>query len=709
MTDTATPLNVAILWHQHQPYYRISRGVHAGYRMPWVRLHAVKDYYDIPALLQHYPSIQQNFNLVPSLLVQLEDYVTHRRTDEVIDLTLRHPGDLSPEDRKAMLSTFFLANTKNLIEPQPRYRELLKKRNHPDAFTWEDWLDLQVWYNLAWVGESWKTQEPFRSLIEKQRSFSQEDKEALIAGHYDIMAQVIPLYRELCRSDRIELSVTPYYHPILPLLCDSDIAVESSPSLTKPDVRFQHPEDAQLQIRRAVEYYRSLFERNPGGMWPSEGSVSTEALELIRQEGIRWVATDEEILSHSLLDSPADRYRPYRLDTRSGPIDLLFRDHALSDAIGFSYAAIEAKTAVSDFMHRIERIRSDLVNTGRDPAEQLLCVILDGENCWEYYPRNGQDFLNGLYSELSKSRRIRTTTISAFLEETDSSGSPRPRIRRLHPGSWINHNFNIWIGRHVEKNTAWKFLKETRDFLAQRTPTDDATQAWEEIYICEGSDWFWWYGDDHQAENKHEFDELFRYHLRRVYEWLGEEPPVHLHEPIMQRSRVPEVFRQPTALLQPSIDGVVSHYYEWLDAGVYESRADSDAMHMADPWIARVYYGFDDQHLFLRVDFDEEKRVSLGRRGNFLLQLRFFRAADLCLEIAVPLRRGSAEGEGYVAFFKDILEVRLSRNRLPSDQRHVGLLLSLWRGDREIVRRPSRDYLTIDFPEQFFDKYAWSV
>jgi len=527
-------LNLAFLWHQHQPFYRIVENGKTVYRMPWVRLHAVKDYYDIPRYLEDFPGIKQNFNLVPSLLAQLEDYVQNRAEDIVLSLTLKHPADLTSAEKEQILDIFFMANERRMIKASSRYRELFDKKEKTESFSEQDFMDLQVWYNLCWIGPFWKSEEPFRSLFKKERDFTDHDKRKLVDGHYHIMAQVLPLYKKLAQEGRIEISVTPFYHPILPLLCDSTVAKEGDHSFIDPGIIFKGPEDADEQVRRAVEYCKTRLGLAPRGMWPSEGSVSAEAMSLIRKNGIFWVATDEGILEHS--DATEQNiFLPHTFETSNGDIKLVFRDRALSDSIGFRFSQLEGGEAAREFMDSVESIRTKLISEGRKPAEHLAVVLLDGENCWEYYDNNGYGFLTQLYALLSKSASIRTVTISEFLDKCAAKHTPK--ITRLHSGSWINRNFRIWIGGHEEENKAWHYLKDTRDFLLAKQKeisSEKKNQAWEEIYISEGSDWFWWMGDDHIAHNKHEFDELFRYHLRQVYHILDMTPPESLYQPIMK-------------------------------------------------------------------------------------------------------------------------------------------------------------------------------
>ncbi len=699
-------LNISFLWHQHQPFYKtLTPDGKSLFRMPWVRLHAVKDYYDLPRWMEDFPEVRQNFNLVPSLLAQIEDYVENRAVDRVLELTAIRSSELSEHEKEEILRSFFMANQKRLIAPHPRYLELWQKKENKAAFSLQDFTDLQVWYNLCWVGEYWKKQEPFASLIGKGKYFNEADKQSLIDGHYRIMGSVIPLYQKLVKEKRIELSVTPYYHPILPLLCNSDVAKGDA------SVGFRHPEDAAVQIRRSAAYFERLFGFKPSGMWPSEGSVSEEAVALMADAGITWIATDQEILECSDTE-PASKEigLPYRCSGLTEPFHMVFRDHALSDAIGFVYAEMDPQKAADDFIARAENVRRRIIEQKGKPGDFLLNVVLDGENCWEFYPENGAPFLRALYLRLTESKTLCSVTIGEFLKRPRPDSFAFPKITRLHAGSWIQHNFDIWIGSHKEKNTAWQYLKKTRDYLESSAGrVSDAKTleaAWEEIYIAEGSDWFWWFGDDHQAENKSEFDSLFRYHLIRVYDLTGEAPPSYLTRPIMSPKTGGALVREPTALIRPKIDGRVTHFYEWSDAGLYEAQMDGDTMHLSERWIKTIRYGFDETSVYFRIDFFEKACEKF--RTDPVYSVRFEFGNSVFLTVG---SEGFRQADNRCqSRFDAILEVKIPFEMLGlKAQEKLELTVAVREREREIVRRPSRKPLIIAIPDEASDKYVWSV
>ncbi|MCB4790472.1 MAG: glycoside hydrolase [Elusimicrobia bacterium] len=603
---------LAFLWHNHQPIYKNpSTGI---YELPWVRLHACKDYFDTAAILDEFPKIRANFNLVPSLMIQLDEYAKGIARDKYMDMTLKKAAELSLDEKVFILHNFFMANWETMIFPYPRYKNLLEKRGKhisiddlkriQSYFRIQDMLDLQVWFNLSWMDPYWReNDELVSSLYKKGENFTEEDKKALIDKQLSICGLIINKYKELQDKGQIEVSVTPFYHPILPLLLDTNNARISNSNTALPKNRFQHRKDAQVQIQKAVNYYKEKFGNPPKGMWPSEGSVSEDLIPLLTEAEIKWIATDEEILFHSLTENGGRNklFRPYKIDIFNSDLNIVFRDHALSDAIGFIYSKWDPKFAVKDFINKVHSIRMSLENSVEN---NLISVILDGENCWEYYSNDGWDFLRCLYQTISDDPLIETVTISQYIQENP----PTEKLKRLWPGSWINANYDIWIG-HPEDNTAWDYLNETRLFLTdyvlnnpEKENSKEVLSAWENIYIAEGSDWNWWYGDDHSSGNDEIFDYLFRQYLINVYELLKLKAPDYLFKSIKGIARKTPTL-EPIDLISPTIDGKVTNYFEWHSAGYYQVGHSGGSMHQVETLLKELYYGFDLKNIYLRLDF----------------------------------------------------------------------------------------------------------
>lgn len=635
----AADIALAFLWHQHQPYY--PDDVAGENVMPWVRLHGVKDYYGMALHLQEFPEMRCTVNLVPSLVRQLLAYTDQGASDRHLQVA-RIPADgLSREDGLYLLDHFFMANPEQMILPFNRYAELYQRRafrrnSAEDAlrrFGERDLRDLQVWFNLTWIHPlAVERDGDLKELLAKGRYFTEAEKNRVLDKHMEILRQIIPLHRKLAESGQIELTTTPYYHPILPVLLDKKLAREAMPEVKLPRYAGGYPDDAEIHVRRAVEMHTKVFGAPPRGMWPAEGSVCQSMLPLLAKHGIRWIATDEEILSastqgfvsrdsHGHVRNPAQMYRPYKVAEQGCELGIVFRDHALSDMIGFHYQRSEPVAAAEDFLHHLRAI-GEAIDGGGQPA--LVSVILDGENCWEHYPGGGVRFLRALYERCCRNDGIRPVSIGDFLDKHP----PRDALPHLFAGSWINHNFAIWIG-HEEDNSAWDALHRTREYLMKRgegsgvrgqeakcltpdpSPLTPLHRAWEELYIAEGSDWFWWYGDDHSSAQDALFDHLFRKHLQNVYLLLGDAPPLDLARPI-RRSGQRALHTLPRAFLDVKIDGRRT-YFEWVAAGHYTCQNERGTMAMVTRGpIKDVYFGFNRQALLVRMDCDGPARLALA-------------------------------------------------------------------------------------------------
>ena len=593
-------LNIAFLWHMHQPNYRDP--IRGYYSMPWVRLHATKAYYDMALLAAKYPEMWLTFNLVPSLLEQLEDY-TAGGVDYELMLSRKDPSSLMPDEKEAILSRFFQANVDTMIRPLPRYIELMKYRGMTGTpyeigqalnnFASQDYLDLQVLFNLSWFGFSAIEEDvDLKRLIRKGRLYSMEDRDLVLDKQRDIIARLPKLYTKLWKDAVIDVTASPFYHPILPLLCDTSSALEAIPGCLLPSGRFVHPEDAARQVDMALEYFKKKLKRVPDGMWPSEGSVSPEALEIIHNAGISWAATDEGILSSSVPGYRRDRdlYQPWN----AHGVTMFFRDHTLSDQIGFVYARNPVQPAVDDFIGRLKAIAAQ-----GGGSDRLVSVILDGENAWEYYPNSGKEFLETLYERILAEKGLHPVSFTNYLREHP----PTKEISRIFPGSWINTNYDTWIGDQEEVD-GWDALKNTRDLLVaneEKLPKKKRDEAWLEIFRAEGSDWFWWYGDDHSSPNDPEFDRLFRAHLERVYALLEMEVPGEITEPIIKNLSV-RADAVPTGFVTPVIDGRATTFYEWLSAGWLPTAGPEGAMSGGESIVTDIYYGFDLNAMYIRLD-----------------------------------------------------------------------------------------------------------
>jgi alpha-amylase/alpha-mannosidase (GH57 family) len=616
---------LCFLWHMHQPFYKDL--ISGEYHLPWTRLHALKDYYGMVRILEEFPEVRQTFNLVPSMVVQMDEYARGVAIDPFLLVALKPAEDLTEAEQGFLLQHSFHADPHRLIYRYPRYGELYdawlaSNRNVERgrrAFGPQAFRDLQVLSQVAWFDEEFLEHDPeVRALVAKGRDFSLEDQALAGWKQRKILELVLPEYRRLAATGQIEISTTPYYHPILPLLCDSDIAAVSHPGVTLPR-RFRYPGDAGIQLKMARDFFSTGFGPPPRGLWPSEGSVSDEAFSIAADTGFAWAASDSGVLERTLGHAPniAELYRPYLWRQGGRSLRVIFRDHFLSDLIGFVYSRMDGAQAADDFLFRIRQNCYSILASGRDA---LVPIILDGENAWEYYDRNGRPFLRELYRRIPLELNLKAITVSEAMALIEAEP-----LDHIFPGSWIGANFDVWIGAE-EDNIAWEYLLRARQTYdrAVEVSEDQRKLAYEELLIAEGSDWCWWYGPEHSSDLRAEFDTLYRNHLANVYRALNLPPPEELSRPILKN--VPAEFRaEPTARIHPTIDGKVTSYFEWLGAGVYRLDGKSGSMHGKRSPVREVQYGVDGERLYLRIDFHELKEETLG---GVEVRLRVQRSGD---------------------------------------------------------------------------------
>jgi alpha-amylase/alpha-mannosidase (GH57 family) len=710
-------LHIAFFWHMHQPNYRDP--VRGTYSMPWVRLHATKAYHDMILLAERFPEMRLTFNLVPSLLEQLEDYSRGAEDYELL-LSRKLPESLTTEEKKAVLTRFFWANGDTMIKPYPRYYELLQFRglhgtraeieNAASRFSTQDYLDLQVFFNLGWFGFAARENDPeIRRLIRKGRLFSIEERDLVLDRQRKIVSELIPIYRHAWEKNAVDITASAFYHPILPLLCDTQAACEGMPGCLLPQKRFRHPEDAATQVRLSMDFFESRFGRKPEGMWPSEGSVSPEALEIIRDAGIRWIATDEEILARSTrnFNRSRDIYYPWG----AHGLSVFFRDRHLSDQIGFVYSRNPVPAAVDDFIGKLRLIAAASASRPR-----CVSVILDGENAWECYPNSGKQFLETLYARILEEKDIQPISFREFLEKYP----PEKQIKTIFPGSWINGNFDTWMGDQEEVD-GWDALKNARDILVSKeqdlTPELQA-EAWCEIYKAEGSDWFWWYGDDHSSANDPEFDRLFRAHLERVYHILGIVPPREIMEPIIQ-FRVERAEVEPSGLFTPVIDGRATTFYEWVSAGWMPTAGPEGVMSGGASIITAIYYGFDLGNLYFRFDpVKTEEPVDYSRwsliidietKEKYRVEVKLGKPDNYTVFRQVRDKWIRRTRKDCVAMHK-IIELGLGFDDIDAKAgTKVNFDISFMEEGVERERWPKTGYISFTVPDESFQSRMWQV
>jgi alpha-amylase/alpha-mannosidase (GH57 family) len=683
------PVCVAFVWHMHQPYYRSATT--GDFQMPWARLHAVKDYLDMVEILAGYPTIHQTFNLVPSLVEQLEDYAagglpetwsarvstagtqpvsgaagsadlqagaslgdgaglnsaapspetlgTPPVTDVYWQHTIKPAADLTPSERAFVLERMCELPDHPRARSHPRYLELANKRQAEAckgwaacsaAFTVDDLRDLQVWFDLAWCDPTLLETEPLLGLVQRGRDFREEDKQALARVQNDVLRRVIPAYRKAADCGQIEISTSPYYHPILPLVANTDSARVGCGDTILPHRRFAHPEDAWEHVHTGMTKHEQVFGTRPRGMWCSEQSVGEDVLPLLTKADLQWTISDQTVLSRSATGSAAapngaaetpSPYQPYLLGREEGDVAIVFRDHTLSDLIGFGYQSWDSRDAANDLLNRIRAIGAG--ECGAAGAPPLITIALDGENAWEYYPHDGRDFLHFLYEGLAADPGLRCVTLSEYLQEFPAT-TP---LDWLHTGSWIGGDLRTWSG-DPGHNAAWDLLHDARDLAAARrsaageprlaarprpveapspaaqpSPAErpsPAAEAWRHIMVAEGSDWFWWFGEHHHTGLDHVWDLEFRQHLQEVYRLLGEPVPLRLYLPVFAVAAEAAPIL-PTGVIHPVIDGRISADDGWERAGILPPDHPSTMQRTEGARVVEARFGWGPEHLFMLI------------------------------------------------------------------------------------------------------------
>lgn len=705
-------LNIAFLWHLHQPYYLDPE--ENSFLLPWVRLHATKNYLFIADLFKEFPRLRHNINLVPSLIKQIEHYDKDGLIDTCFALSQKNAYDLTYEEKEYILKNFFHAHAETMIYRFPRYKELHERWRRTSGnvdralklFGITEITDLQVLFNLVWLNPvHYEGNNKIQEIVKKGRLFGEEDKRVLLEFHMEIIGNIINRFREVADAGIVELTVSPFYHPILPILIDSNCAELADPHVDLPPFRIAYPDDAMDQIKKAKEYFLNIFGFSPSGMWPSEGSVSEPALELMVNEGFRYTFTDELILSKGineiihrdtggLPDKPEVLYQPYRY--KDMDFHIFFRDHYLSDLIGFVYKNWDQETAANHLLSKFMDIRHNIKSKGLNPEDYIVSLIFDGENPWEYYPNYGIDFLRSLFDKLSNSEYLNVVTYNEYMNKKGKRNFPV--LESIKPGSWIDGTFRIWFGQQ-EDFAAWKFIYKLKNLMSDsHINADKRSKALEYIRIAEGSDWYWWYGDEHFTANLLDFDKLFRKNIKMAYNCLDVDPPKSLEKEIFSQERLVQAIDgdmlvlRPKSFLNPVIDGRVTSYYEWIGAAKFVQSPTFGSMHRAGFGIINsLHAGYEKNTFFIRIDFQKEtlkesgvielkfdindnhfefeidpllKRVEfVDSVGNNVRQ--FVCAFDDVFEASFPLKMFLEEGRGTIHFFVVGISDRVFEERWP--------------------------------------------
>jgi len=663
------------MWHMHQPDYRDASGV---IQMPWVFLHSIKDYYDMPWMMARHVGIKATFNITSPVIEQLKLYYDEPlRYDRFLSLWIKRPHELNETQRAEVLKLCKSTQFDTMVTPFKRYSELYRQ----EYLNNNEFIDIEILFMLSWCGVYLReNSEVVRSLIERQKDFCNDDKVMLLEELVGFVGNIFGYYAKLHRDDVISLSTTPLNHPILPLLIDMDVALKANATTNIPKKHVSLKEDAQEQILKAKEIFYDTFGFMPDGFWPAEGAVSEDTLAMFSSSGIKWCATDEEILLKSLhTKDRSNIYTPYEFNG----VNIVFRDHYLSDLIGFRYRDKEPNDATSDFMYELERIRGDVGD------EASVFVILDGENAWEFYKNNGYDFFDSLYE------RIKNTPWCKTLTMDEISQLERKKLPYLSAGSWIHGEFNTWVG-HVEKTRAWELLYLTkRDYERHKDLLDGKIQ--EEIkthfLAAECSDWFWWYGDDHVTEFAVEFDELFRNHLLSIYELMNLSAPADILMPILQERSVSDFHLKPQSDISPDINGKLDSFFEWIGCGVIDESKIFSTMDKIRGPITKIRYGQDNDNIYISFESKEpnfcklyEMEISL-EPINKKIRMFFDDIAKSCDGIEIR------------SVCKNLLEISIDKRDIDVDE--ISLRFEVIKDSRVIQTLPGFGELKLDLGNDY--------
>jgi len=717
------PVNLAIFFRLHHPWY-ISPLTDSA-MLPWVRLHGASTYSDLADALERHPAMRLSVSFSGSLLDQLKRY-EKGMGDTYSELTLTPPGDLSAAERAFILRHFFSVHGGRHVLPLPRYRELYERRGREapdggwrelvDRFSDRDLGDLQLLFNLVWVGFSSADAPEVAGLTEQGRDFTDAQRAAVIRLHQRLVSTVVPRWSALAAHGQVDLLASAHYHPILPLLVDSDTARRATPEVHLPD-RFAFPADAREQVARGVESMAEAFGQRPRGLWPPEAAISPETVQVARECGIHYLVADGRVLYHSLDEQgsvPGRRhlFQPYLV----GDSALLFRHEALSRAMLREYAEWEdGEAAAADFLRRVREAAAGAKVLGDAPP--LVVVALSAEKPWEAYPQRGRTFLNALFAGVVEAPDIRPVTLREHL----ASHPPQVGLDYLHSGSWTEGNFAMWIG-DPHKNRAWNLLRRARLRLDRVFNTDaisreNYVQALEHLLRAEGSDWFWWLGEPFSSQEDELFETLFREHLAASYRVTGESPPVDLARPVEQ-SGIVEPQRQPSEYISPIIRGRRTAFFEWRGGGLFRLSV-GDSVHYRQPLLTALHWGFDPGRMYLRLDMPEPPMGAIGRGGGGADHVRLEISGpgrqvtvqvalgdELEVRLMATLDTGQTEDLGPVkeAAHKEVLELAVPVSRMGfTEGDHLGLSIRFLRQGEDLGSVPHQGVIEVEVPSDGYE------
>ena len=622
-------LSIAIYWHMHQPVYEIE----GTYLMPWARLHAVKDYLDMVLVLEKFPKLKLNFDVVPALMDTIVNYINGYH-DIHSELTISDTEKLSGEEKSFILNNFFSPKFETMLYKSENYKALYQKRFSkdvcdPDDFSPQEISDLMALFNLVWIDPVHDERYPrIKELWAKQYNYTLEDRIEIIDIHRQIIKEIIPTYKKYIDEGRIELTTSAYYHSILPILIDLKASTKNTFTTEGLPPTLGMLDDARKQVRLALDKVEEILGIRPKGFWPPELCLGPKTLNLLAKEGIEWTISDEGILSDSInfdfirdfkgnLNDPYHLTKVYEYQTKTNPINVIFRDRSIPNLINFEYAGIDAKMAANDLFDKIKVVQNKLLVS--PDQTHLLTIALDGENCWENYQNDGNDFLANIYSLIETDESLETVLISDYIKKDKH----KKTLNKIYSGSWIDKTFQYWIGEPT-KNKAWSYLKHTKDvyeaFAKQNKNYPHLDAAYNELMIAQGSDWFWWYGEPNNSGQDFVFDYMFRERLKNVYLILGLEPPEYLNTSLITKIEMP--LKHPTRPISPRMDGLAESIDDWYHSGNI-SLLDGPVFRESKN-VDKILFGCDENNMYFRLNVNKggSETAIISKISQFYIYLR---------------------------------------------------------------------------------------
>lgn len=615
MMSQSKKLSIAFYWHMHQPVYQLT--TNGDYLMPWVRLHAVKDYLDMALWAKKFDRLKLNFNFVPALLDAIIDYAEKNAHDIHSRLTITPEEQLNHEDKIFILNNFFDSNYQTMILTNDEYHRLYQIVQahgtvNTEIFTNQEYADIMALFNLAWIDPSFKTSnKELKRLVKKGKNYTLEDRIEIIELQREIIRKIIPTLKKLSDKNKIEITTSPYYHPILPILLDYKNIRKNA--ATDDELLYLKTElDAKVQTQMALDRVEEIFGKRPKGIWPSEQCVSGKTLEMLSNLGVEWTISDEGILASSInfefehdfkgyLKEPYHLLKSYQYKTKNSDIKMIFRDSTIHNLISFEYPHHNPIATANDLYDRIKVMQSKILSS--PDKDHLLTIALDGENCWENYFEDGASFLKTLYTLITEDETLETVLISDYLEHSKE----HKLLNKITSGSWSNKSFKLWIDEPV-KDLAWTYLKRVRqdfsEFVKREPLNPNIELARRELFICEGSDWFWWYGEPNDSGRDNIFDFIYRTRLKNIYRYLDLDTPKYLDEPITDISPS-KPSKYPKSLISPAINGksIISEDDDWNNAGFIEIP-DGPVLRESKLF-EKIRFGNDKDYFYLRFHLNK--------------------------------------------------------------------------------------------------------